>query len=273
MDQEARGRGSAPEAELRGVTTDPVVHDHGFHRTAEPQMQEPEVVVVTTTPAEPGSAHRVVEGDRLDILDQIWSPGCAVSIWKRNGGWTLLDRLEELSPEQLPELRMATDPDHALSALGTEVQRLGLGDSGFGPDLLEDASKLVRSFCNVMKTNTVRLRFDVIRSDACRKFHLDNVVARLLCTYRGRGTQYGQFRTEGDPDPIHELATGDVGLFRGQLWPTGEGSGIVHRSPPISQGGETRLLFVIDDGGPEAGCSRSAAGALGLQACPTNSKR
>lgn len=254
MDQDARGRAPALEAEPRGITADPATHGHRLHGTIESKTQEPDVVSVATTPAEPGSAYRVVEGDRLDILDQIWSPGCAASIWKRKARWPLLDRLEELSPEQLPELRMATDPDHALSALGTEVQRLGLGDSSFGPDLLEDASKLVRSFCSVMKTNTVRLRFDVIRSEACRKFHLDNVAARLLCTYRGRGTQYGQFRTEGNPDPIHELATGDVGLFRGQLWPTGEGSGIVHRSPPISQGGETRLLFVIDDGGPEAGC-------------------
>ena len=255
MDQEARGRAPALEAEPRGITTDPATHGHRLHGTIESKTQEPDVVSVATTPAEPGSAYRVVEGDRLDILDDIWSPGCAVAIWKRTARWPLLERLEQLSPEQRPELRIATSPDQALSALSTEVQLLGLAGSGFGTALLEDAASLVRSFSDVMKTNTVRLRFDVIRNDACRKFHLDNVVARLLCTDQGCGTQYGRFRTDGDPDPIYELATGAVGLFRGQLWPTGERSAIVHRSPPILQHLETRLLLVIDDGGPEAGCT------------------
>ena len=255
MDQEARRRAPAPEMESHGLATDSTPHGHHLHGTIEGTMREPEVVSVVTTPTEPGSAHRVVEDDRIDILDEIRSPGCAVSIWKRNTSWPLLDRLEALSPEQLPELRIATGPDRVLNDLSAEVQRLGFAEYGLGAALLEDAATLVRAFCAVMKTNTVRIRFDVIRSDACRKFHLDNVAARLLCTYRGRGTQYGQFVADGDPDPIYELETGDVGLFRGLLWPTGERSGIVHRSPPISQGGETRLLFVIDDGGPEAGCA------------------
>jgi hypothetical protein len=172
MDEEARGRAPAVEAEPRGVATDPATHAHRHHGTVQPKMQKPDVVCVATAPVEPGSAHRVVEGDRPDILDDIWSPGCAVSIWKRKARWPHLDRLEGLSPEQLAELRIATGPDRALSQLSTEVQRLGLADSGFGPALLEDAARLVRSFCDVMKTNSVRLRFDVIRNDACRKFHI-----------------------------------------------------------------------------------------------------
>ena len=97
-----------------------------------------------------------------------------------------------------------------------------------------------------MRARFLRLRLDVIAHDACRKFHIDAITARLICTYRGTGTQYG-ISTDGfEPTRIFTTPTGSPLILRGTLWPTNPPAGLLHRSPPIEGSGETRLLLVLD---------------------------
>ncbi|MDJ0514108.1 MAG: DUF1826 domain-containing protein [Methyloceanibacter sp.] len=198
-----------------------------------------------------GVARRVVEGDGPNILGEIWSPSCGVAVWRRDLGEPFQTWLDTLALEDLPDARIVSSPASAGTVLDAYVSRHGMAEGEFRTQLAADAAMLAGAFARIMKTVSVRIRLDVISDNACRKFHLDNVEARLLCTYRGRGTQYGCSQGNADPSPIHELTTGDVGLFRGQRWPTLERCGIVHRSPPLSGCGETRLLLVVDDGGPD----------------------
>ena len=93
---------------------------------------------------------------------------------------------------------------------------------------------------------TLRLRFDVVTGNACRKFHVDAITARLVCTYRGAGTQYGMSTDGTDPSRVFAVATGAPILLRGSLWPEEPASGLLHRSPPIEGTGETRLVLVLD---------------------------
>ncbi|MEL6792362.1 MAG: DUF1826 domain-containing protein, partial [Pseudomonadota bacterium] len=74
----------------------------------------------------------------------------------------------------------------------------------------------------------------------------DNVVARLLCTYRGPGTQYGVADSGEDPGEIYETAEGAPILLRGELWRGDAPSGLKHRSPPIEGTGVARLVLVLD---------------------------
>lgn len=53
-----------------------------------------------------------------------------------------------------------------------------------------------------MNSVNLRLRFDVINFNGCPKFHVDAVKARLVCTYRGTGTQYGLSVDGQDPEQI-----------------------------------------------------------------------
>ena len=112
--------------------------------------------------------------------------------------------------------------------------------------LIEDASALASIFANVMDSAYVRLRFDVVDTNACRKFHIDAVKARLVCTYRGTGTQYGLSENGHDPAQILTVPTGAPIILRGTRWPETPVSGVLHRSPPIAGTGETRLLLVLD---------------------------
>ncbi|MEG6507629.1 DUF1826 domain-containing protein [Methyloligella sp. 2.7D] len=190
-------------------------------------------------------AQSVAEGEAPEILDRIGSPGCAVAVWQRQHGAEFQQWIDGLSPNQLPEARLVLRPDRVEDAMVSLCADCGMDESSNRRLLTGDIAALAALFAQVMGAETVQLRLDVVSDNACRKFHLDNVPARLLCTYRGRGTEYGEARRGEEPRIIHELATGSVGLFRGRLWPT-EQSGIVHRSPPISGLGETRLLLVLD---------------------------
>lgn len=194
----------------------------------------------------PAAACRVVDQPGAGVLDEIRSPGCAAAIWRRELPSDFQAWIDALEPDSLPDVRIVVPPNAVHDALCSLLDEQGVPASEGRARLARDAAELASTFAWIMKANTVRLRLDVIGDNACRKFHLDNVAARLLCTYRGRGTQYGRACSGADPSVIHELPTGAVGLFRGALWPSIEETGIVHRSPPISGSGETRLLLVID---------------------------
>ncbi|MCV0428916.1 MAG: DUF1826 domain-containing protein [Roseibium sp.] len=92
----------------------------------------------------------------------------------------------------------------------------------------------------------MRIRFDIASQVMCPKFHLDAVPARLLCTYRGTGTEYVPENQQSDISRIQSIQTGSVALFRGATWPSGERTCLLHRSPAIGEGGKTRLLVVVD---------------------------
>ncbi len=199
-------------------------------------------------PASPNAlrATRAVEGDEPEILGEIRSPGNAVAIWQRRLSAAFHAWMDGLAPEQLPGMRTVLRPQEVPEVVQTVFARNGVTRTSFRDWFIDDMAVLAHLYAQIMDLQKIQLRLDVVNDNACRRFHLDNVPARLLCTYRGRGTEFGCAAGGEDPDPIHELATGAVALFRGGRWPGREPCGMVHRSPPIEGSGETRLLLVID---------------------------
>ena len=118
-----------------------------------------------------------------------------------------------------------------------------------GPEfdwLVQDIALLADVFATQMAAPWLRLRLDRITTNACRKFHIDAITARLVCTYRGSGTQYGISPDGEDPKRVFSVPTGAPIILRGTLWPEQPKSGLLHRSPPIEGTGETRLVLVLD---------------------------
>jgi hypothetical protein len=112
--------------------------------------------------------------------------------------------------------------------------------------LVDDIAALADIFARLMRARWLRLRLDAVTTNACRRFHIDAVTARLVCTYRGTGTQYGISTDGAEPRRVFQVATGAPILLRGTLWPERPRSGLLHRSPPIEGTGETRLVLVLD---------------------------
>ncbi|MEC8153977.1 MAG: DUF1826 domain-containing protein, partial [Pseudomonadota bacterium] len=113
-------------------------------------------------------------------------------------------------------------------------------------ELITEIQMLADTFAALMKVAAVLLRLDVITSNACKRFHIDAVSARLICTFRGTGTQLVAAESAGDPGAVLTVSRGSPILLKGTLWPDAPASGLLHRSPPIEGTGETRLVLVFD---------------------------
>lgn len=202
----------------------------------------------------PSSADVVMECKELDGLRGIWSPEVALAICNRQLDSRLLQWLADLAPENLPKGRMSLTLDTVEAAVIGLFDDALTAQSPHVKTLAKDVLAQAEAFVHIMDVDRFTMRFDVVTNNACRKFHQDNVAARLLCAYRGRGTQYGVCDTAPEPDVIEDMQTGAVGLFKGRLWPAYERSSIYHRSPQIEGTGETRLLLVIDTSVCEEDC-------------------
>ncbi|MEM9499641.1 MAG: DUF1826 domain-containing protein [Pseudomonadota bacterium] len=187
-------------------------------------------------------------------LDVFCTPGCAAAIWRRQIPPAVSDWLNRLPDQTLPQGRVIIP----VGAISKSVDQLcDSADTPHGPErvwLQQDIVDLAQVFTDLMNTRYLRLRLDVIRTNACRKFHVDAIKGRLVCTYRGTGTQFGTSENDCDPERVFTVETGAPILLRGTLWPETPRAGLRHRSPPIEGTGETRLVLVVDPvADPEAG--------------------
>lgn len=168
-----------------------------------------------------------------------------LAVWERDG----VMGAHRLLSKNASDVRFACDLD-ALQVRLLEA----LDASGYPPvlqrqELIDDIAILAQLFCNVMDTNELELRLEVVNTNSCRKFHGDYVKARLITTYVGEGTQWleqedvGRLEKGQDPCDVRQLREGDVGIFKGKL---ATQDPAIHRSPPIEGTGQARLLLVLN---------------------------
>ena len=120
--------------------------------------------------------------------------------------------------------------------------------------LAANVSFQLRLFGQIVRSSTFKLRLETVRDDGCTRFHTDAVRYRLLCTYRGPGTEWIDPKALSDhshgrpldPARIRRLERGAVAFMRGAKGATPERPALVHRSPKIAGTGSIRLLLVID---------------------------
>ncbi len=184
--------------------------------------------------------------DKPASLNLIQQPWCAAAILRRQVPPDIQTWLDDLDPELLPRGRVILPSDAVAAGVQHLCDLSGLPDGHERNWLQDDIISLADMFAGLMSAEFLRLRMEAVTNNACRKFHIDSIVARLICTYRGTGTQYGISIDGKDPDQVFTVKTGAPILLRGKLWPERPKSGLLHRSPPIEETGETRLLLVLD---------------------------
>ncbi|MEM7445101.1 MAG: DUF1826 domain-containing protein [Pseudomonadota bacterium] len=181
-----------------------------------------------------------------DNLSAIHRPGCAAVIWQRQTAPSVQSWIDTLRPKHLPRARTVVRPADVREAVLQVCEASATPDCAERDWLIDDVTSLANTFAGLMRAPYLRLRFDVVTTNMCRKFHIDAVTARLICTYRGMGTQYGIVNGGVDPRRVFTVPTGAPILLRGTLWPEHPQAGLRHRSPPIEGTGETRLVMVLD---------------------------
>ncbi|MCG8561784.1 MAG: DUF1826 domain-containing protein [Hyphomicrobiales bacterium] len=190
-----------------------------------------------------------IEVDAVDApagLSAIHNPDCAAVIWRRQMLPGFQSWIDALPPEQLPQARVILRPEDVRDAVFQICEAAGIANCAEREQLVDDTAVLADIFADLVPAPYLRLRFDVVTTNACTRFHIDAVTARLVCTYRGTGTQYGVAADGAEPRRVFTVPTGAPILLRGTLWPERPKSGLLHRSPPIEGTGETRLVLVLD---------------------------
>lgn len=179
------------------------------------------------------------------VFENVRSQDCNLAIWERPA----LEGVDALIRGGVKDVRFEVDLAKLEAILCGELQGSGFGWSPALDALVTDIADLSERYCNILSLDRLELRLELVTTDSCRKFHADYVKARLITTYVGTGTQWLDEEDAHrvgkglEPRTIRELATGDVGIFKGRL---ATEAPAIHRSPPISGSGQQRLLLVLN---------------------------
>lgn len=190
-------------------------------------------------------------GDTAAIFQRWDSTTTSLTVWRREPSADVGRLLDELPIDRITGWRKTLDAAPAGPVIAELMASCGIGESVLERFLAADIALLTRMFATATGTSHLEARLDIIRDDACRRFHVDNHPARLVVTYVGPGTVcaprcHGEQALAEQQDysgPLFEIPQFSVGLFAGE----GVGrAGLVHRSPRIAGTGLTRLFFCVN---------------------------
>jgi len=183
--------------------------------------------------------------ENAETLGAIQEKEVAITIWER----PTLSGLMELKLDSIVDACFTADIDELPDILNTAMDEAGHERHSARDILHTDILMLANRFADIMQTDFVEIRLKHVTTNSCKKFHSDYVTARLITTYLGQGTQWldsGDAADCDDPHNIQQMRAGDVALFKGNLW--SQDTPAIHRSPPIENTGEERLMLVINPG-------------------------
>ncbi len=202
------------------------------------------MTIVRDIPATAVPGVRMV--DNPGGLRTIRDSDCSAAIWDRVLPNAVETWINGLDPNTLPCTRTVLRPCSVRQMVHRLCDEAGTPE---GPErvwLEDDIAYLAQAFAELVEAPYLRLRLAAVSNNACRKFHVDAITARLICTYRGTATQYGHSIGQDDPDRVMTAQTGAAVVLRGTRWRPDPGAQVLHRSPPIEGKGETRLVLVLD---------------------------
>jgi hypothetical protein len=230
-----------------------------------PRPHRPQSSAANTAPDLPETG--VVQTPDVAGLGRIAADGVTLAIWRRPALPDIDTELARCTPALAQPLRC----ELATAALARDAaQTLAARLAAHGlpaqtcPRWLADMAELAQHYAALVTQHlgaaAITLRLEALADVACPRFHVDQTRLRLLCAYRGPGTHWlppaavdraaldagAPNDNIGDPARVQALASGWVGLFKGERWPGNADRGQVHRSPPAAEGAPPRLLFCLD---------------------------
>lgn len=194
-----------------------------------------------------------------EALSNVLEPGVNLCVWQRPVVQEVSEELRLLDAHQLPDVRSQSSPATFDADLCALLERYGLQPEAFRA-WRSDLQQLARLYFPLTDGRKVTLRLETTDTDGCRRFHTDRTNLRLLCTYRGPGTEWlpdaqvdrdAQYAGAANEDILRygepsQLQPFWVGILKGTAYPGNADQGLVHRSPPIANTGHVRVLFCLD---------------------------
>lgn len=217
-------------------------------------QHEPTAEVVT------GPAHSTRYVQELAELTALYDSAINVCVLTRSRGPQLEQSVSSTLAERdyLRSIRVSAD--------SPDLSGLELDDHAESSPLLADLRFWIQVYSDLLGAEEIGLRLCSLKEAMCPRFHVDRVIARMVITYAGAGTEWISscdvdrsrlgVKADGLPDEqsgllrrsgaILQMPTFAVGLLKGESWPGNQGHGAVHRSPAVSQSGPRRVLLTLD---------------------------
>lgn len=194
------------------------------------------------------------------VLTDLFLPEKHITIWQRD----LMPNIEHYFDAVFHHLGQGLRGVYALPSMKQTLNK-ELPDGEGKAEVIEDIYLLSDMMTCLFDCQDVGLRLAPMDSAMCPRFHIDNIPARLVCTYLGNGTQWlpsevvnhaklghgsnglpdHESGLYADSDAIQQLCGFDVGLLKGSAWDNDVSKAAVHRSCPIEVG-QKRVLLTLD---------------------------
>lgn len=193
------------------------------------------------------------------VLFQVRNPDCNLAIWRRQRleeNRELTTWLDALEPTEIPKLRVLSRRE-TMPGLIREACERSMPEGLQRDWIIQDLIRHTAAMFDFSAKDILKIRLDRVVGPACPRFHHDAVGVRLLCTYRGPGTEWvpndcvnidavGQGLPNEDIVPQAESVTQRIPRFavsylKGKNAPDGS-LGIVHRSPDFFP----RMLLCVE---------------------------
>lgn len=198
-------------------------------------------------------------GADQQVLHALADDSVSLAVWRRTLASELVDWLDRLIFPMPRQGRWNLHPDDPLSFTVRGWLDIWLaGIETPSAAWAEDIAAVLARVRSQVPGQTLAVRLDVVANDGCRLFHVDRLVARWVCTYRGPGTEWlpdaavdrscmacGNNHHVLDWDQVRRLDRGWVAAFKGRQWSDQGNAGLVHRSPPVSPA-QSRILLAVD---------------------------
>lgn len=189
----------------------------------------------------------VLETHSAADLRAIFSPGVNIVLWRR----ALSRAVKGAAAELIGSDFESCQANLSVTSTTASVELAASLDANLAADVAEVEAALRRA----VGARAGVLELARVESPQCRKFHMDYVGLRALCSYAGPGTELApdpwvareHLCTGGSdveavngrivPDRSRVLFAepGDVVLLKGAGYPGNRGKGAVHRSPPADE--------------------------------------
>lgn len=193
----------------------------------------------------------ITESDAESVFANWEHEVCSLALWHRDVGIRIKAAFDALDLDRVRGFRITTSADDARENVGDAVTAMGFGTAELTKFLTADITLLARHFVAATGSLQLDMRLEVVRDDACRRFHVDNMPARLVVTYVGPGTVFvprsqakrALEKQRAYAGPVVAMTRFAAGLFAG----TAAGRpGLVHRSPRLGGTNGKRLFFAVN---------------------------
>lgn len=194
-------------------------------------------------------------------LGTIKEDGINIAILKRELDEQLAVFTQELINHNFAPLRTSLDVADFEHVFDDYFSSIRVNNSIAYSLLRKDISALTKEFATICNHSKLSIFFGVVNTNMCSRFHTDMYELRMISTYYGQGTMWltkdnvnydALTNLEGNEkivlrdNDIKQLATTDVAIMKGDLYPNSKISGVVHKSPTIENLKQKRLILRVD---------------------------